>query len=89
MIFVFHIDKFDFDFFGKLAVDNGQHLGGLGAQIKSTMLVTLWAFIGIEGAVVRFQIRAQSQDDVGKATIMGLLAASLYMSCCRYCPLDL
>lgn len=79
MIFVFHIDKFDFDFFGKLAVDNGQHLGGLGAQIKSTMLVTLWAFIGIEGAVV-LSDRAQSQDDVGKATIMVLLAApSLYV----------
>lgn len=72
MIFVFHIDKFDFDFFGKLAVDNGQHLGGLGAQIKSTMLVTLWAFIGIEGAVV-LSDRAQSQDDVGKATIMGFV----------------
>ena len=72
MIFVFHIDKFDFDFFGKLAVDNGQHLGGLSAQIKSTMLVTLWAFIGIEGAVV-LSDRAQSQDDVGKATIMGFV----------------
>lgn len=72
MIFVFHIDKFDFDFFGKLAVDNGQHLGGLGTQIKSTMLVTLWAFIGIEGAVV-LSDRAQSQDDVGKATIMGFV----------------
>lgn len=45
---------------------------GLGAQIKSTMLVTLWAFIGIEGAVV-LSGRAKSQGDVGKATIMGFL----------------
>ncbi|MFQ9867534.1 MAG: amino acid permease [Bilophila wadsworthia] len=36
------------------------------------MLVTLWAFIGIEGAVV-LSDRAQSQDDVGKATIMGFV----------------
>ena len=72
MIFVFHIDKFDFDFFGRLALDNGHSLGGLGAQVKSTMLVTLWAFIGIEGAVV-LSGKAQSQSDVGKATVMGFL----------------
>ena len=72
MIFVFNLDRFDSDFFGRLAVDNGQHLGGLGAQVKSTMLVTLWAFIGIEGAVV-LSDRAQSPKDVGKATVMGFL----------------
>ena len=72
MIFAFNLDRFDSDFFGRLAVDNGQHLGGLGAQVKSTMLVTLWAFIGIEGAVV-LSDRAQSPKDVGKATVMGFL----------------
>lgn len=72
MVFMFNIDKFDFDFFGKLAVDNGHHLGGLGAQVKSTMLVTLWAFIGIEGAVV-LSDKARTPDDVGKATVMGFL----------------
>lgn len=36
------------------------------------MLVTLWAFIGIEGAVV-LSGRAKSQGDVGKATIMGFV----------------
>ena len=68
LIFAFHWDKFTFDFWGKMAID-GHTLGGLGAQIKSTMLVTLWAFIGIEGAVV-LSGRAKSQGDVGKATIM-------------------
>lgn len=72
MIFVFNIDKFDFDFFGKLALDDGKHLDGILPQVKSTMLVTLWAFIGIEGAVV-LSDKAKSQSDVGKATIIGFL----------------
>lgn len=42
---VFNMDKFDFDFWGDMASDK---LGNVGSQIKNTMLVTLWAFIGIE-----------------------------------------
>ena len=34
------------------------------------MLVTVWVFIGIEGASVYSQ-RASRRSDVGKATIMG------------------
>lgn len=71
LVFAFHWDKFTFDFWGDVPVD-GHVLGGLGSQIKSTMLVTLWAFIGIEGAVV-LSGRAKSQGDVGKATIMGFV----------------
>jgi arginine:ornithine antiporter/lysine permease len=48
---------------------SGTSAGMLG-QIKSTMLVTLWAFIGIEGAVV-VSGRARNQRAVGIATIMG------------------
>ena len=69
MTFVFHMDKFDFDFWGDFSTDK---LGGLGEQIKNTMLVTLWSFIGIEGAVV-LSGRAKTQTDVGKATVMGFL----------------
>ena len=69
MIFVFNLDKFDFDFWGEL---NKAKLGDIGAQIKNSMLVTLWAFIGIEGAVV-LSGRAKSQNDVGKATVLGFL----------------
>ena len=36
------------------------------------MPVTLWAFIGIEGAVV-VSGRAKSQSAVGKATVLGFL----------------
>ncbi|MBQ3695903.1 MAG: amino acid permease [Alphaproteobacteria bacterium] len=69
MIFVFNIDKFDFDFWGELSRNK---LGDIGTQIKNSMLVTLWAFIGIEGAVV-LSGRAKSQNDVGKATVLGFL----------------
>lgn len=69
MLFVFHYSKFDFDFWGE-AVATKIKIGGLGTQIKSTMLVTLWAFIGIEGAVVMSN-RAKSPQAVGTATILG------------------
>lgn len=69
MAFVFHWDKFHFDFWGNMATDK---LGGVGTQIKNTMLVTLWSFIGIEGAVV-LSGRAQKASDVGKATVLGFL----------------
>ena len=67
--FVFNIDKFDFDFWGE---SHFSKLGDIPNQIKNTMLVTLWAFIGIEGAVV-LSGRAQTQNDVGKATVIGYL----------------
>ena len=51
---------------------HGHNLGDLTTQIKSTMLVTLWSFIGIEGAVV-LSGRAKSQSDVGRATMLGFL----------------
>ena len=49
------------------------HGAGLGTtldQVKNMMLVTVWVFIGIEGASVYSQ-RASKRSDVGKATIMG------------------
>lgn len=71
LLFCFHLDKFDFNFWGKMA-EEGKTLGSLPAQLKSTMLVTLWAFIGIEGAVV-LSSRAKSQAAVSKATFLGFL----------------
>ena len=41
-------------------------------QVQSTMLVTLWLFLGIEGAVV-VSGRAKSQTAVRKATMIGFL----------------
>src|SRR5207344_708972 len=45
-------------------------LGSLLDQGKSTMLVTVWVFIGIEGASV-YSARAASRADVGRATLAG------------------
>lgn len=64
-------------------LDNG--IGGITSQVKSTMLVTLWCFIGIEGAVV-MSGRARKQSDVGKAGILGFLAAwILYVLVSVFC----
>lgn len=71
MIFVFHLDRFEFDFWGDKII-NGKTLGSFGSQLKSTMLVTLWAFIGIEGAVV-LSGKAKSQEIVGRATFLGFV----------------
>lgn len=71
LAFVFSDAKFSFDFWGENIATKAK-LGSLSTQIKSTMLVTLWAFIGIEGAVVMSN-RAKSPSDVGKATLLGFL----------------
>ncbi|MDH0094138.1 basic amino acid/polyamine antiporter [Achromobacter mucicolens] len=46
----------------------------LTAQIMAPMTVTLWAFIGVEGAVV-LSGRARKRSDVGKATLLGFVVA--------------
>ncbi|MEW7315173.1 amino acid permease [Buttiauxella gaviniae] len=43
-------------------------------QVKNTMLITLWVFIGVEGAVV-VSARARNKNDVGRATLLAVLAA--------------
>lgn len=62
----FHADKFSFDFWG----EREHSLGDLTKQIEGTMLVTLWAFIGIEGAVVMSK-HAKNPKSVGTATLLG------------------
>lgn len=75
ILFVFFkTDMLSVDFWGET---NG--MGSLGEQIRSTMLVTLWCFIGVEGAVVIGE-RARKPSDIGKASIIGFsLALVLYM----------
>lgn len=43
-------------------------------QVKQTMIITLWVFTGIEGAVV-LSARAQKRRDIGRATLFGVLLA--------------
>jgi len=71
LIAVFNIDKFSFDFF---SAETG--FSGLGTQVKSIMLVTVWVFIGIEGAVVLSE-RAKLRKDIGRATLIALACALL------------
>ncbi|MDB5819379.1 MAG: Arginine/ornithine antiporter [Rhizobacter sp.] len=53
-------------------------LGSVVQQVKSTMLVTVWVFIGIEGASV-YSARAKKRADVGRATVLGFLACLLLL----------
>ncbi|MEP9364232.1 basic amino acid/polyamine antiporter [Nocardioides sp. CN2-186] len=48
-------------------------LGDLNEQIRNTMLITTFVFIGIEGASV-YSRYAKKREDVGKATVMGFLS---------------
>ncbi|AUJ24699.1 arginine-ornithine antiporter [Virgibacillus dokdonensis] len=68
----FKWDTFTFEFWGS----EGFSWGSVSEQVKSTMLVTLWVFIGIEGAVV-MSGRAKNRSDVGKATVIGLISVLL------------
>ncbi|HUZ64624.1 MAG TPA: arginine-ornithine antiporter [Acetobacteraceae bacterium] len=68
VMLAFHTNVFTLDFTG-LATKG---LGSVLTQVKSTMLVTLWVFIGIEGASV-VSARAERRRDVGRATIGGFL----------------
>ncbi len=72
LLFVFKSSQFSFDFWGENIATKAK-LGGLSTQIQSTMLVTLWAFIGIEGAVVMSN-RAKDSSEIGKATILGFVS---------------
>lgn len=68
---------FTSDFWGRVA-DNASAAaapGSMLAQVKSTMLVTLWVFIGIEGAVV-MSGRSDART-VGRATVLGFLVTVL------------
>ncbi|MFS8116004.1 arginine-ornithine antiporter [Rhizobium jaguaris] len=65
----FKLDVFSLDFTGL----GNASLGSVTTQVKSTMLVTLWVFIGIEGASV-FSARAERRRDIATATVLGFFA---------------
>ncbi|MDQ0245378.1 arginine:ornithine antiporter/lysine permease [Bacillus fengqiuensis] len=60
-------------------VDEAGQTIGLFSQINNAALATLWAFVGVESAVV-FASRAKRQIDVKRATILGLvITLALYI----------
>ncbi|MGL5553164.1 MAG: amino acid permease [Plesiomonas shigelloides] len=66
--FFFKWETFHLDFTGA-ALDTP-----IWQQVKETMLITFWVFIGVEGAVV-VSSRAKNKHDIGRATMLGLLSA--------------
>ncbi|MDH2413896.1 basic amino acid/polyamine antiporter [Nocardioides sp. CER19] len=48
-------------------------LGNLNEQVRNTMLITTFVFIGIEGASV-YSRYAKRREDVGRATVLGFLS---------------
>ena len=75
VLVAFQLPTFNLDFWGA----GVPALGDVMTQVKSTMLVTLWVFIGIEGASV-VSARAEHRADIGKATILGFgTALAVYL----------
>ena len=72
--------RFAFDIWGQQG-----DLGSVFTQVKSTMLVTLWVFIGIEAAAV-ISGRARKMSDVGPATLAGLGVSTLLYSLLSLLP---
>lgn len=63
---------FTADIWGKSTTIDGGSLGSTLDQVKNMMLVTVWVFIGVEGAAIYSQ-RAAKRSEVGRATVMGFL----------------
>ena len=73
-LFAFKLDIFTADIWGVKNPD----LGSVMDQVRNMMLVTVWVFIGIEGASI-FSSRAEKRSDVGKATVIGFITVLLFL----------
>ena len=72
LIFAFRMNLFQANLYG------GGLEGNIFEQVRATMLVTVFVFIGIEGASV-YSRYAKERTDVGKATIMGFIIVTSLM----------
>ena len=73
-LFAFKLDIFTSDIWGL----KNPSLGSVMDQVRNMMLVTVWVFIGIEGASI-FSSRAEKRSDVGKATVIGFITVLLLL----------
>ncbi|MFP4906233.1 amino acid permease, partial [Paraburkholderia sp. BR14261] len=73
-VFAFRSSTFTADFWGQM----NPKLGSVTNQVRGMMLVTVWVFIGIEGASI-FSARAEKRSDVGKATVIGFVGVLLLL----------
>ena len=70
-VFFFNYSQFSENFFGGVGMPEKSLL----MQVRDTMLITVFVFIGIEGASVYSRF-AQKRADVGSATILGFVAVT-------------
>lgn len=76
VVIAFKADVFTGNFWGG---DGNYSWSSLFEQAKGTMLITVFVFMGIEGASVYSRF-AKKREDVGKATVIGFLAVlSVFM----------
>ena len=69
LAFAFRGELFNANLYG------GDLTGNIFEQVRATMLVTVFVFIGIEGASV-YSRYARERSDVGRATIMGFIGVT-------------
>ena len=70
-VFFFNYSQFSDNFFGGVGMPEKTMI----AQVRDTMLITVFVFIGIEGASV-YSRYATKRSDVGSATILGFVAVT-------------
>lgn len=79
-ILFFRMRLFEMDIWG-----SNSGAGSIVTQVKSTMMITLFCFFGVEGAVM-MSSRAKRVSDVGRAGIAGfIIALVLYVSVTLLC----
>lgn len=74
LVLAFKVDVFKIDFWGS------PELGSVLTQVRSTMLFTVWIFLGIECATV-YASRAKSASVVSRATLYGFIITFLLFAC--------
>jgi arginine:ornithine antiporter/lysine permease len=72
LIVAFKLELFSFNLYG------GDLTGSVFEQVRATMLVTVFVFLGIEGASVYSRF-AKERSDVGRATILGFVIVTTLM----------
>ncbi len=72
LIFAFRLDLFSFNLYG------GDLTGSVLEQVNATMLVTVFVFLGIEGASVYSRF-ARERAHVGVATVLGFILVTAMM----------
>ncbi|MCJ8142037.1 basic amino acid/polyamine antiporter [Ancylobacter sp. A5.8] len=70
-VFFFNYNQFSENFFGGVGMPEKTLL----AQVRDTMLITVFVFLGIEGASVYSRF-AKKRSDVGAATILGFVGVT-------------